>query len=118
MDIGRAIAGILGELGKEERKVRVGRISPELEEEFSANRNAAELAKNEIEDKINAFVKTLEVEHSLKQFADRKIELWEKVYDELGLTQEERGLRYKIDHETRVITRVDEVVAEEMEFKL
>lgn len=121
MDLGKVIASAFGEMVSEklsETKVRVGRISPELEKEFFDNRNAAKIAEKDINSRIAAFVQELEEEYELLQFENKKMELWEKVYDELALTQEERGLRYTINHDTRVITRIDKKVEEEMEFKL
>lgn len=95
---------ILSEIEREETqdKVRIGRISEELRNEFEENKKIAEAESNLIEAKIKEHINELK---SIKEKFDLvKMELWEKVYDELNLTDAQRGDNYEMS--ARVIFKL------------
>lgn len=97
-------------------KVRVGRVSEELKAEFDELGDAHEAEHDAIKAKINAFIEQVQNEHSCKKFNDQEADLWERLYDELGLTEAERGYNYTIKDSSRAVYRIDEV--EEAEAKI
>ena len=103
--IGEALEEFLNEKENDGELVRVGRISKELQEQFNQVRHEHEAEHDAIKDKIDAFIQEVQREHDCEKFHDRNQELWEKVYDELGLTEEERGKHYTIKNAARVVYR-------------
>ncbi len=98
----------LGITEEVETKVRVGRISKELQEEMEANRAEHDAEHQAIKAKIDAYIEKVTKNHSCDKFHDKRLELWEKAYDELGFTEAERGLRYTVANGTRVVFRMDD----------
>lgn len=94
-------------MDEQEVKTRVGRISQELQDKFEANRAAHEAEHEALSARIDALIEQIQKEHSCDKFHEVDLELWEEVYDELGFTEEERGLRYTIPHGARVVFRKD-----------
>jgi hypothetical protein len=118
MSFGKYLAERLGvEIEEVETvKVRVGRVSQELKAEFEANDNAHNAEHEALKARINAFIEQVQAEHSCKKFNDQEADLWERLYDELGLTEAERGHNYTIKDSSRAVYRIDEV--EEAEAKI
>ncbi len=110
MDLGKLLVERLHDFMEEENvvEVRVGRISKELEAEFEANRAAHEAEHEAIKAQIDAYIEKITKNHTCDKFNDEKAELWEKVYDELGLPEHERGLHYSIKNGSRIVFRKDE----------
>lgn len=90
-----------------EKLVRVGRISAELQKEINENARKHREEHEELKAKIEAYIEKITADHSCEKFNDEKAELWERVYDELGLTEEERGKHYTIKNGLRVVYRVE-----------
>jgi hypothetical protein len=97
---------------EEIEEVRVGRISQELQDEFRANMDAHNAEHDAIKARIDEFIEKIQKEHSCERFQDVDMELWEKVYDELGFTEAERGLKYTIPNASRVVFRKDDVTGQ------
>lgn len=84
----------------------VGTISKELTEQFQENKRAANLEKEIIVKKAELYLAQLKKEHDLEVFAKRKDELWEKIYEELGVSGKDREEPHQLNCETRTVTRV------------
>lgn len=89
-------------------EIRVGRISAGLLAELDQNRKEHEAAHDAIKAKIDAYIEEVTKEHSCQKFRKEKSEIWEKIYDELNLNQEERGLEYTIERSSCVVSRVSQ----------
>lgn len=101
------------DLLENETEVRVGRVSKEASETLKKvvdDHAASHLA---IKDKIEAYIEKLESEHDCTPFNERKMDAWEKIYDELELSQADRAKHYKIDHEARIIYLIEKETDED-----
>lgn len=108
--LGKILSEIVENMIEDENveEVRVGRISRELHEEFIQNKKAHREEHRVMEEKIEAFIEEITAGHSCKKFNEARMDIWEKVYDEIGLSQEERGKNYRVMGNTRVIVRLDD----------
>lgn len=109
----KILSKIASQMREEENvvEVRVGRMSKELREEFDKNNETHEAEHREMKRKIDAFIEKITSEHNCEKFQDVHMDIWEKVYDEIGLTQAERGKKYKM--KDRIVYRLDEVDEDE-----
>lgn len=93
------------ELKQGKTLVRVGRISQELQDEFNQIREEHNAEHEAMKKKIEDFIEEIKLSHDCDKFHNRSLEVWEKVYDQLGLSQEERGKPYSIKNANRIVYR-------------
>jgi hypothetical protein len=107
---------MLGKLLKrlvEEKQTRIGKVDMELALQLKENKERHEKLHEEMESKIKEFIEQLENEHRpvCDQFMAEKSDIWEKIYDQLGLSQAERDENYRISHVTGIVHKVEELPA-------
>lgn len=104
----------------EEHEERVGRAPMELVKELEEVKEAHRKAHEEIERQIKEFAQRLNEKHApiCAMYAKREAEIWEKIYDAVGVPENEREHEYNIDRLTGVVSRVVKKLPEQLEQKL
>lgn len=90
------------------KEERVGKVDMSLVEEFKNNQKAAIELEKKVKDEISKFIEkiTAENEPEMEKLEQARLLLWEKMYDELNLSESERGDEYTIKTKTGVICRI------------
>lgn len=92
------------------KEERVGKVDMALINDFKENTNALRALEKKVKKEIDAFIEKIEAENDpkIQEFEQKRKLLWERVYDELNLSESERGEVYTVDHATGVVSKVIE----------
>jgi uncharacterized FlgJ-related protein len=102
--LGKLLKGLI-----QEKTIRVGKVDPTLGQALKANKQTHDQLHADIESKVDAFIDQLKAQHEpiCEKLNAEKESIWEQIYDQLGLSEQERGENYRINNKTGVVSRVE-----------
>jgi uncharacterized FlgJ-related protein len=102
--LGKLLKGLI-----QEKTIRVGKVDPSFGQALKATKKTHDQLHADIESKVEAFIDQLKKEHEpvCEQLNAEKAAIWEQIFDQLGLSEQERAENYRINNSTGVVSRVE-----------
>lgn len=103
------IGDILKAALTEEKKTEVGKVDIAFAMDLLDLQVAHERSHDDIKVKVEEFIKALQKEHEpvCKKMAEKEKGIWEDIYDELLIPEDQRDKKYAIDKTTGIVARID-----------
>ncbi|MEK5068075.1 hypothetical protein [Sporosarcina sp. FSL K6-1508] len=113
MPIKSLLKSIVGVKMTKVTKVRIGTVDPAKDAHLDKLRADHDAEHDRVEAEIKAFIKKMKAEHgpSCKRFKEETHQTWESIFDDLGISQEDRAEEYSIDGNGVIYRHDEELIA-------
>lgn len=120
MPIKSLLKSIIGVKATKVTKVRIGTVDPVKDAYLDKLRDDHDAEHERVEAEIRAFVEKVKTEHdpSCKKFKEESHQTWESIFDDMGISQEDRAKEYSIDENGVIYRHDEELIAEDLEGEL